>query len=89
VEITWTKDKLILWAKEYKQLIKQQQQMNTIEQSNPLLAHLAIWVSTKFRDFHFYRAQGEQVRTVIFCSFLEDGITPVFWFPKWSLVKDV
>jgi hypothetical protein len=90
-EITWTKDKLILWAKEYVQLIKQQHQMNTIEQSNPFVlsfAHLVRWVSAKFRDFHFYRPQGEAVQTVIFCSFLEDEITPVFWFPKWSVVKE-
>jgi hypothetical protein len=37
VEITWTKDKLILWAKDYVQLIKIQHQMNTIEQSNPFV----------------------------------------------------
>jgi hypothetical protein len=90
-EITWTKDKLILWAKDYVQLIKQELQMNTIEQSNPFVlsfAHLVRWVSAKFRDFHFYRPQGEAVQTVIFCSFLEDEITPVFWFPKWSLKKN-
>jgi hypothetical protein len=90
-EITWTKDKLILWAKDYVQLIKQQHQMNTIEQSNPFVlsfAHLVRWVSAKFRDFHFYRPQGEAVQTVIFCSFLEDEITPVFWFPRWSVVKE-
>lgn len=90
-EINWTKDKLILWAKDYVQLIKQHHQMNTIEQSNPFVlsfAHLVRWVSAKFRDFHFYRPQGEQCNTVIFCSFLEDEITPVFWFPKWSVVKE-
>ena len=94
VEINWTKDKLILWAKDYVQLIKQQHQLNTIEQSNPFVlsfAHLVRWVSAKFRDFHFYRppfTTGEQIQTVIFCSFLEDEITPVFWIPKWSAVKD-
>jgi hypothetical protein len=86
-EITWTKDKLILWAKEYVQLVKQQHQMNTIEQSNPVVRSSSR-VSAKFRDFHFYRPQGETVQTVIFCSFLEDEITPVFWFPKWSIEKD-
>ena len=91
VEVNWTKDKLILWAKEYVQAIKQKRQMNTIEQSNPFVlsfAHLVRWVSAKFRDFHFYRPQGEQIQTVIFCSFLEDEITPVFWYPKWSLDKE-
>ena len=91
-EISWTKDKLILWAKDYVQWIKQHHQMNTIEQSNLFVlsfAHLVRWVSAKFRDFHFYRPQGDQgVQTVIFCSFLEDEITPVFWYPKWSLVKE-
>ncbi|KAH0795085.1 translationally-controlled tumor-like protein [Histomonas meleagridis] len=90
-EINWTKDKLILWAKDYVQLIKQQHQLNTIEQSNPFVlsfAHLVRWVSAKFRDFHFFRPPGDQTQTVIFCSFLEDEITPVFWFPKWSVVKD-
>ena len=56
VEINWTKDKLILWAKDYVQLIKQQHPLNTIEQSNPFVlsfAHLVRWVSAKFRDFHF------------------------------------
>lgn len=89
-EISWTKDKLILWAKDYVQWIKQKHQMNTIEQSNPFVlsfAHLVRWVSAKFRDFHFYRPQGE-IQTVIFCSFLEDEITPVFWYPKWSVVKE-
>jgi hypothetical protein len=91
VEITWTKDKLIVWAKEYVQLVKQQHQMNTIEQSNPFVlsfAHLVRWVSAKFRDFHFYRPPGDTVQTVVFCSFLDDEITPVFWYPRWSVVKD-
>lgn len=91
IEINWTKDKLILWAKEYVQLIKQQHQMNTIEQSNPFVlsfAHLVRLVSAKFRDFHFYRPAGETIQTVIFCSFLEDEITPVFWYPKWSLKRE-
>ena len=90
-EINWTKDKLIIWAKDYVQMIKQQHQMNTIEQSNPFVlsfAHLVRWVSAKFRDFHFYKPPGEQNQTVIFCSFLEDEITPVFWYPKWSVVKE-
>lgn len=93
VETEMTKDKLILWAKDYVQLIKQKHNLNTIDQSNPFVlsfAHLVRWVSAKFRDFHFYRPKSqtaEQCQTVIFCSFLEDEITPVFWIPKWSLVK--
>lgn len=90
VEVNWTKDKLILWAKDYVQAVKQQHGLNTIEQSNPFVlsfAHLVRWVSAKFRDFHFYKPQGD-LHTVIFCSFLDDEITPVFWYPKWSIVKE-
>jgi hypothetical protein len=86
VEIAWKNDKLILWAKECDQMIKQQHQMSTNEQSNPLVlcsAHLFRWVSAKCRDFHFYRPPRDT--PLVFVS--GGRYHPVPWDPKWLVVK--
>jgi hypothetical protein len=60
------------------QMIKQQHQMSTNEQSNPLVlcfAHVFRWVSAKCRDFHIFGPPRDTVETLLLSSSLEGEIT--------------
>jgi hypothetical protein len=88
--IRWTMGKFRVWARNYVRLVKKSHKMDTIDQFHPFVStitHLVRLVSARFPDFRFYRPEGEAVQTVIFCSFLEDETTAVFWFPIWSLER--
>lgn len=89
-ELSWSKGSLISWAKDYVKMIKQKRNLESGESySNFILpfSHLVRYVSARFRDFQFYvpKDASKSPATVIFCSFNQDEMTPIFWYPIWSI----